>query len=247
MANIPELLEVAYAAAAKVDEVILRAKVNDNGESRVGATLFLSISEQFAATLDLIAGGRSSQAPILVRSMLEGMANLVCLAMDPAYLDQIRYEDVRSNSILFTEYMAVPDMDTDAIQTLQEWSDQAVPLRKEFEAKGFRVQDAIGKFKQAGITDNYVAYRVFCSFAHNQLTTLIARHAGHFELKYRAEATPELTKGILSVAISILCRSMMNLPKFINQTQGDLNVIADEIDARWTAVTCEAPAACQQA
>lgn len=239
MPEIAKLLEVAFAAAAKVDEFIVRAAVSDNGESRVGASLFLSISEQFAATVDLIADGHSSQAPILVRSMLEGMANLVCLALDPAYLDQIRYEDVRSNAILFAEYMAVPDMDAEAIQTLQEWSDKAVPLRREFEAKGFKAQDAISKFKQAGITENYVAYRVFCSFAHNQLTTLISRHAGLANLNYKAEAPLVLTKGILSVAMSILCRSMLSLPKFTNLAEDELKAIADEIDAKWAAATSE--------
>lgn len=239
MPDIPKLLEVAYAAAAKVDEVIFRAAVSDNGESRVGTKMFLTISEQFAAMLTLIAGGHSSQSPILVRSMLEGMANLVCLAMDPAYVDQIRYEDAKSNSILFTEYMAAPDMDPDAIQTLTEWNEKAQSVRKELGAKGFKPVDLPKKFRQAGIAENYVAYRVFCSFAHNQLTTLMARHAGHFELKYQAEAPAELTKGILSVAVSILCRSMMNLPKFTNLAENELKAIADEIDAQWTAATSE--------
>lgn len=239
MPSITNLLDVAEAAAAKVDEVILRAAVSDNGESRVGASLFLSISEQFAATVDLIADGHSSQAPILVRSMLEGMANFLCLAQDTGYLEQIRYEDTRSNAILFTDYMAVPDMDPDAIQTLQEWRERAVPLRKEFESKGFKAQDAISKFKQAGITDNYVAYRVLCSFSHNQLTTLIARHAGLTELNYKAEAPWVLTKGILTIAVNILCRSMLNLPKFTNLTEAELQAVADEIATQWTAATSE--------
>jgi hypothetical protein len=130
-------------------------------------------------------------------------------------------------------------MDPDAIQTLHEWRERAVPLRKEFEAKGLKAQDAISKFKQAGITDNYVAYRVLCSFAHNQLTTLIARHAGLTDLNYKAEAPWVLTKGILSIAVNILCRSMMNLSKFTNLTEADLKAIADEIDVKWAAATSE--------
>jgi hypothetical protein len=185
MTDVPKLLTIANEVKRQYDDVLMRASVQDSGEARIAASLCLTIAEQFGAVLCLTGGGFSSHAPILVRSMLEGLANLINLVNDPNYLNQIRYENARGDVVLFDAYAADPDIqkDTEAIATLAEWKSGAQPIRDELAAKGFKKQDVEAKFKQANISQNYVAYRALCSFSHNQLTALLARHGGDF-LRY---------------------------------------------------------------
>jgi hypothetical protein len=235
MADIPKLLAAAHEVKRLYDEVLMRANVQDSGEARISATLCLTIAEQFGAMLCLTDGGFSSHAPILVRSMLEGLANLINLVNDANYLDQIRYENARSDVILFDEYAADPEMqnDKEAIATLANWKSKAQPIRDELAGKGFKKQDVIAKFKKANILPNYVAYRVFCSFAHNQLTTLLARHAGEF-LHYHYEAPAAMTASTLTVAVSILSQAINMLPSFTNITSDELKIVIDIADANWS-------------
>lgn len=236
MEDIPKMLAAAHEIKRLYDEVLMRANVHDSGEARVSASLCLTIAEQFAAMLCLAEGGFSSHAPIMVRSMLEGLANLINLVNDANYLNQIRYENARSDVILFDEYAADPEIqkDIDAIATLSSWKDKAKPVRDELAGMGFQKQDVIAKFKKANISQNYVAYRVFCSFAHNQLTALLARHAGKF-LHYHYEAPAAMTASTLTVAVSILSRAIDMLPSFTDITASELKNVIDIADANWTA------------
>ena len=59
-------------------------------------------------------------------------------------------------------------------------------MRDELAARGFRELRVDEKFKRTNMQSTYVAYRVFCAFAHNKLTTLLARHADKFELRWGA-------------------------------------------------------------
>lgn len=217
---------------------LFRLNVNDSGEARVAATLCLTIAEQFAGVLHLVRGGFSSHAPILVRSMLEGVADLLNLVHDANYLDQLHYENARNDALLFDGFMDDPEMkrDAKALATLRAWKAKAQPIRDEFHAKGFRPISAIEKFRRAKIQSTYVAYRTFSAFAHSGLTTLLARHADYrFELRYHDEAPPETTGSALTIAISILCNAFATLPRFTDISENELKQELDAIDAAWTA------------
>lgn len=99
--------------------------------------------------------------------------------------------------------------------------------------KGFKKQDVIAKFKKANILQNYVAYRVFCSFAHNQLTSLLARHAGEF-LRYHYEAPTAMTASTLTVAVSIFSQAINMMPSFTDISAIELKNVIDIADANWT-------------
>ena len=189
MPNITSMLVAAHDIKAQLDVLLLRGRVQDSGEHRVAATLCLTIAEQFAATLHLIEGGFSSHAPVMVRSMLEGHANLLNVVKDSTFVEQIRYDNARADTVLFTEYAADPSMqdNPEAKEKLVRWKAIAEPVRIELEAKGYGKLDLYQRFKRANILSTYTAYRVFCSFAHNQLTTLLARHADRFELRYHCQ------------------------------------------------------------
>jgi hypothetical protein len=105
-----KLLDVAHKTKQRFDQLLDRANVNDSGESRVSALYLLTISEQFAAALQLADNGFATHAPTLVRSMLDGFASLSNLVKDPNYLDQIRFEDARSKIAVFDEFSKDPNV-----------------------------------------------------------------------------------------------------------------------------------------
>jgi Family of unknown function (DUF5677) len=235
MPDLSKMIKTAHEVKERLDKLLLRANVQDSGEARVSATLCLTISEQFAAALHLIEGGFSTHAPVIVRPMLEGLATLLNLTKDPRYLDQIRFDSARADVTLFEEYTADPEMreDKDALATLAAWKDKAVPIRDALKLQGIKPLGIVEQFKRAGMLQNYVAYRVFCSFSHNQLTTLISRHAGDFELRYHHEAPPETTESVLTVALSVLCRAFETLPKFTDLLASEVTSSLDDADEIW--------------
>lgn len=237
MPDLSKRTKAAHEVKARYDEMSVSASVNDSGEARISATLCLTISEQFAAVLHLVEGGFSTQALVIVRSMLEGLASLLNLIKNPNYLDQIKFDNARADIALFEECAADPVIrkdDADFV-ALKASKDKAQPIVDELKAKGVKQQNIFEQFKQAGMANNYVAYRILYSYGHNQLSTLLERHATvNFELRYHHPAPEESIESTLTGALSILCRAMETLPKFTNLAAPDVMRVIDAADVTWS-------------
>lgn len=233
-----EMLKVAEKIKQSIEQIIFSANINDLGEARVAASLLLTVVEQFGAVLHLLNNEYSSHSPIIVRSMLEGLANLINLCNDRNYLNQLRFDNEKNNELTFKQYAEDPLMkdDPQAIAKLNNWKNIETPIKEELVRKGFKKQDVIDKFRLAGIQSTYIAYRVFCSFTHNQLITLMARHADEEQLNYLKGAPEALKQSILNVALSILCQAINLLPKFSDFDSNDLRKQIDEVDLLWALV-----------
>lgn len=238
MSDLLKKLAAAHEVKNHFDEMIVGSNVQDTGQARVSATLCLTISEQYAAVLCLIESQLSSHAPIIVRSMLEGLANLLNLVNDASYLDQMRFEDAHSNNVLFEECTKNPDVrdDKEAIARFSEWKAEGQPLLDELKKRGLKKQNITDKFDQAKISDCYIAYRVLCSSAHNQLTALTSRHAGKFEMRYHDDAPEENTVRVITIAMSILWQAIETLPKFTDVLEGQVTLAIKDAEKIWSAV-----------
>lgn len=109
MPDIPKMLVAADSIKQQYDGFLLRAKVADTELGRAAAHLCMTIAELFDATTCLIENGFSSHSPIMVRSMLEGMADLNILVEDATHLDHMAYESARSNTNIFERIAAYPE------------------------------------------------------------------------------------------------------------------------------------------
>ncbi len=245
MPNVKAKLAKANEVVPRLHDLLSRAAINDSGEARVSATLCLTVVEQFAAVLLLMERGLASHAPIIIRSMLEGLADLRNVVKDPGHLDVIRLTDAKSNVRMFEEYAQVDGMSQDAIDTLNRWKAKAQPIVDELTAKGIKLATQLDKFKNVGMQENYVSYRVLCSFTHNQLTTLIARHAGDkFELASHREPPDQTTDSMLTLALAIACQAVDTLPSYSSLAAPVVREALDVIDKEWAAIV-QAPAADQ--
>jgi hypothetical protein len=237
MPEFDKMFKAARSAKERIDAMLLRANVQDSGEARVSATFLLTIAEQFAAVVHLVEGRFSHHAPILVRSMLDELADLRNLVDDPNYLDQLKFEDARSHILIVDDLMADADVSSDPsmVAKLAEWKQKYQPICDTLKSQGLKPRRATEKFRRAKVSSLYVSFRVLSSDAHGQLTNLIARHAGDWELRYHFEPPRKSTESLLTIALAILCQAANLSPKFTDVSAAEMMKAIDDIEADWTA------------
>jgi hypothetical protein len=234
MPDIQKMLVAAGRIKEQYDGFLLRAKVTQTEQSRAAAHLCLTICELFDATKCLIENGFSSHSPILVRSMMEGMADLHLVVTDETHLDQMAFESARSNASTFKRmaaYTEKPDgsLSTDALEAAATASAIERDMLKE---KGFKKQKIEQKLTKAGLGDAYSSYQLLCGYAHNDLTTLSVRHSGP-DLRYHHEAASGVTSGMLTIAFRLLTEAVALLPHFSNIRTDELLTARIGMDDEW--------------
>ncbi|MBR8332663.1 hypothetical protein KDW69_13535 [Burkholderia ambifaria] len=83
----------------------------DNEAAKMSACLTLSIFEQFHAAMKLSGAGLASHAAGPIRSMLDGLGDLLNLSASPAYVDSMKLYTARENGKLFDELLASDNID----------------------------------------------------------------------------------------------------------------------------------------
>jgi hypothetical protein len=233
----PEPERAAATTILDSYEVLLgRAKVADSGEARIGASLTLTIFEQFRSALCLIDGGLATHAAGPIRSMLEGVADLMNLSKSADYLDQLHYENARSNVTLYEEILKLQNAPADMVENVGKWRDIEKPIRNRLEKAGRKKIDLAQKLRGAGIGDAYVNYRILCAKVHTSITSLIARHAGReriTELEYCRPAEPDVIGLLLMIAVDLLVRAGSELHNFSDLTKDEVNAVAEEARRVW--------------
>ncbi|MEX3982800.1 DUF5677 domain-containing protein [Paraburkholderia sp. EG287A] len=230
------------AAASKIldsfEAMIGRANVNDSGEARIGACLTLTIFEQFRSALCLIDGGYATHAAGPIRSMLEGVADLMNLSKDPKYLDQLHYENAKNNTALFDGLLKLDGKPAEMTEKVGEWMAVEKPIRKKLEKAGFKKIAIEQKLKDVDIGDAYVNYRILCAMVHTSVTSLLSRHKGReklTQLDYCRQADPAVIGMLLLIAVDLLIRAAGELHSFTDLTQGDVDAVCEEAKKAWAA------------
>jgi hypothetical protein len=234
MKDLAKMLNRAEQLKRSVDELIGGIEVKDSGEHRVGMMLMLTIAEQYFATLHLFRCGSSSHAPIMAKSMHEALVSLELLVKDPKHADQMRFKDASENIRLCNDYANDPDTQQDQamVKLLADLKSEAEAVFNELQANGFKKRQIENEFALAGIKDNYLAYRVYCGPAHNQLTALMARHAGN-PLRYHEEPPVSSKVALLSCIVSMLARAVHTLPIFTTAKEAEVTELVDDANEGW--------------
>lgn len=236
MPDIPKMLLAAGSIKQHCDTFILRAKVADSEVARAAAHLCLTIAEQFDATTCLIENQMSSHSPIMVRSMLEGMADLYILVDDATHLDQMAYDSARTGAKTYERIATFAEMQNNksAFTSIQAAAALSVMERDRLKKNGFRPQKIEDKLTKAGLGDTYASYLLLCGYSHNDLQTLNARHSGP-HLRYHHEAPTSLTTGMLTIAIRLMTEAVVLLPKFSDIPEDEMVAARVQMDSAWAA------------
>lgn len=236
----------ARAAAATIldsfEDLLGRANIADSGEARIGASLTLTILEEFRSALCLIDAGYASHAAAPIRSMLEGVADLMNLSKDAEYLDQLHYENARSNVALFNDMLKLKGIPDETAEKVDEWKGIEKPIRNRLEKAGYDKIAIERKLKNVDLGDAYVSYRILCAMVHTCVTSLISRHAGRermTELGYCRPAEPDVIGMLLLIAVDLLVRAGSELHSFTDLTEDEINGVAGEAKRVWGVVDAE--------
>ncbi|CAG9262452.1 DUF5677 domain-containing protein [Burkholderia orbicola] len=242
MSNLLRLHNAAQAIVEMFEDTVSNAEVPPDTEwAEFAACLMLTTFEQFHAALHLIDVKLASHAAGPVRSMLEGVAELLNLCADPEYFQTMRYNSARENVALFEEFKKSTGVPDEMTQALAEWDAQDRPtrdeLKPEMKKRGDHDLKLADKLKRVELSNVYAMYRVLCAFVHPNLTSLKARHrTGANVVQYRAETQPPVVAMLYRIAVDLLCRCMSETYKFTNLNQGDVDSVVEKAVAMWHKV-----------
>lgn len=218
-----------------LEPLLLRARVKDSGEARVAMCLYLTIAELYGAALAVYKSQYQSHAPVLIRSMLESLADLLILVTDASHLDQMNFENARQMLNVVKAFEGDVDLqkDADAMMTMKSWRDREQPIYESLKTKGVKPKSILDTFRTAGISREYAGYRFLCSFTHVNINALITRHAGVGHLRFTYDMPLETLRSTLGMAISLYGRAVETLPSYTDIAQIDVVAAINAVDTRW--------------
>ncbi|WP_426281925.1 DUF5677 domain-containing protein [Burkholderia ambifaria] len=242
MSELGRFHSTAHAIIEMFEGAVSNVEVPPDTEwAECAACLMLTSFEQFHAALHLIDAKLASHAAGPVRSMLEGLADLLNLCADPEYFHTMRYNSARENVALFEDFKKNTGIPDEVTQALAEWDARDRPIRDELKPEMKRRGDhdlkLADKLNRVGLSSVYAMYRLLCAFVHPNLTSLKARHRMSANiLQYRAETQPQVVAMLYPIAVDLLCRCMSEVYKFTNLSQSEVDAITAKAVALWHEV-----------
>jgi hypothetical protein len=136
--------------------------------------------------------------------MLESYVNLKLLIDDPEHADQIVFENARQSLKVVRGFAGDAEVAADPSMMAQivGYRQEHTPVYDELTARGLKKKPIFDLFTKAGEKQLYLAYRFLCTFSHNQLSTLVARHAGAGYLIMGQGLPVETLERILALSIT---------------------------------------------
>jgi hypothetical protein len=243
MTNPNTLLSAAEKIGSMFEALLIEMGVQDSGQARIAACLALTIAELFLGVITLLRSRAPSHAPVLVRSMHEALADLKNLVEDGRYLNQMRFDNAEQALKIFKGFQVDETMqdEVEAQKTLREWCLKEQKTYDELKAAGFKTLSILDRFKKVGMATEYAtAYRFLCSFAHSDMNTLVARHAGYAggrHLRFTDNLPPATLKSVLGLALTLYTRAIDTLPRYTNLPPEKVKAVLDAADSLWTTAS----------
>lgn len=238
MPNTPASRAIAtgIAVAERLDGLLVGARYKSTQPDECAAWLCLTIAEAFSGVLALLESPAQAHAPTLARTMVESLVNLKNLVADPDYLNQMRFDNADQQLKTFAGYRVDPSSSGEFRSNLERASaveQQIYDQTYSVERKSFNIYK---KFKRAGMLDYYeTAYRFLCSFSHNNLIALQARHGHGHRLRFRQPLPPKTIIMILGVAANLYAEAIRTTSSYSTISATDAAAAAD-----WTASQIDA-------
>jgi hypothetical protein len=220
------------------DTLVAAWHVADSNEARVTAALALTVGEQFHSMLCLIDNNCETHSAAPIRSMLEGVADIILLTRDPRYLEQLRFDNAKADNSTIANYRdsIAADIPAEMASEIASVLKYASATRDSLKEEGFKRQTREEKFQLTQNEYLYAAYGVMCAFVHPNLTSLSSRHMhnveGVYKLVYRAPPNAKVVSMLLSIGIYVLTRLIELTCHFTDLAAENVQAIAKNIDDR---------------
>jgi len=213
-------------AGAEANEVfgrlVAKMEIDDLESARAAGMLVASIAEMMSAVLLLMGSPVQSHAPVLLRSMIEALVDLKCLVADERYLEQLEFNDLHQLVRVFRDFADDPRFMADENRAQQIAGMRArIEPRYEELRPGKAPIDAATRFRRAGMAGDYVAYRTYCTWSHNQLFALQGRHRPRGTIEMGAAMPQDTQRSVLTNAVSFYARALEVVPNFATNIEAD--------------------------
>jgi len=199
---------------------------------RRAGQLFLRILELAGECLALHDAKFFTPIPIVARSSVEAVADLLCLQKDPAHLDSIDLRNLNQDHMLWSDPNALQN---EAVKkglehpTAAEDFEWLKSKREALEGATYRIKKV---FKEAGLEQTYaVRYNRLSVEAHNNGSSLYERHVGidpisgakgPAYLKYPTQATElglDSARHCLKIGLNVIAE-MFNRMELLRELDG---------------------------
>lgn len=208
----------------------MRAPLDAPG--RPQCALFLSIAEQFEATVLLAQAGLTTHAGVHVRSMLEALADVYQLASKSDHVRRMRYEQAHGEKKLYDRMLATDLLEPHDRAMLEarlaECLTRYQPLHEEFRRGKPSQAD---HFIAAGLPELIGPYTMLCSFTHSDLTALALRHQGERGMILRAPVAYGVLFLVLSLATYSLVHAARALEAVVYLPEGSYDLHMARLEA----------------
>jgi hypothetical protein len=149
--------------------------------------------------------------------MLEALVSMRLLELDDGYVDQMRFEKLKSEKKVYENVLINPELPTETRADLEARLSACVPEFEALRSRGLRPRVISQDFGRAGFADFSVPYTMLCGYSHNDLAVIAFRHQGDGGMTYRASTAPEILLSIMSVAVTVLVAAagpLLDIAKF---------------------------------
>lgn len=202
--------------------------------------LYGSIIELTGSIIVLLNKRMASGVPILLRAILEAYVDLVNLLRNKQYgyhleasyrkeFLKVLEEAKRGKNEYLAGIAEKPDLD----EIISKWRKE----QKKLESKGYSALKQFDKFKRADMEKEYSSiYNLLCSDAHNNLRSLIKRHAewgaqDFLVVVYKAYS-PEDSATHIGINAEILVRATQQVHDFFDSpVKSEIAKYRSEIDS----------------
>lgn len=210
--------------------------------NRLRVAIFLSIAEQFEASVHLFRMKMASHAAVHVRSMLEALVYMNLLGQKECYVDQMRYKQLKGQkkvleSILKSEYLP-----KDAGPLIESKLAECVPNYEQMHQAGIRARQIGDEILEAGLPEMVAPYLMLCGFSHNDLAVLALRHQGDDSMTYMAPLDDEISTSIFMTSIKTIVQAAEPLQRIALFPQGCFEETFQKMNNAWRSAlsVCDA-------
>lgn len=240
--NQVEIIKAAEMMINAVHSLIQNLRPPKTSPDRLRVAIFLSIAEQFEASVHLFRAKMASHAAVHVRSMLEAQVYMNLLGLKEGYVEQMRYKQLKGQKKLLENILDSEYLPSDAVLLIKAKLAECAPDFKEKHEAGVRAGQIGDEILEAGLPEMVAPYLMLCGFSHNDLAVLALRHQGDDSMTYMSPLHDEIATSIFMIAIKIIVQAAEPLPRIALFPQGSFEAGFQEMNNAWSSAlsACDA-------
>ncbi|SHM80390.1 hypothetical protein SAMN05216593_103241 [Pseudomonas asturiensis] len=231
-----QLLKSAEQILEGLRSLIIRARPPLVSPDRLRVSLVLTIAEQFEAMLHLANAHMSTHAATHVRSMIEALVAMKMLETSNTYIDQMRYEKLKSERRVYKGIIADPHIPEQLKISIKEMDDICHSECEVFRAAGLKPKKISDDIGAAGLGHLVGPYSMLCAFSHNDLAVLAFRHQNETNMVYKQADSPKFVESIISTSLMVLMDATDQFGRLAKFPDNHFHTVFAEMNAKWVDV-----------